>query len=118
MTKPRLPDYLEHIRETILETLEFVRDMEKSAFMAAPQTKKAVFANLIIIGEATTKIMNGYANFVAAHPDIPWLAMRETRNRLVHAYFGVRYDLVWDTIQKDLPALLKRLPPTAGVNDL
>ena len=39
MTEPRLPDYLEHIRETVLETLDFVRDMDKSAFMAAPQTK-------------------------------------------------------------------------------
>ncbi|MCL2001316.1 MAG: DUF86 domain-containing protein, partial [Planctomycetes bacterium] len=83
----------------------------KSAFMASPQIKKAVFANLIIIGEAATKIMNGHADFVAAHENIPWLAMRERRNRLVHGYFGVRYDLVWDTVQNDLPALLEKLPP-------
>ena len=111
MTGPRLSDYLEHIRETSLETLEFVRGMDKSAFMASPAIKKAVFANLIIIGDAATKIMDGNAEFVAAHINIPWLAMRETRNRLVHGYFGVRYDLVWDTIQNDLPALLEKLPP-------
>lgn len=66
--------------------------------------------SLIIIGEAATKVMDGYAEFTQAHPEVPWRSMRGMRNRIAHGYFEINLDVVWDTVQTALPALLKHLP--------
>jgi uncharacterized protein with HEPN domain len=47
--------------------------------------------------------------FKAAHPHIPWLDIVGMRNRLTHGYFDVDLDLVWTTVQEDLPLLLEQL---------
>ncbi|WP_455930060.1 HepT-like ribonuclease domain-containing protein [Pseudomonas fluorescens] len=66
--------------------------------------------SLIIIGEASTKIMDQHPDFAASHPQIPWRSMRGMRNRIAHGYFDINLDVVWDTIQEALPDLLHRLP--------
>ncbi|MGS1011417.1 HepT-like ribonuclease domain-containing protein [Achromobacter anxifer] len=66
--------------------------------------------SLIIIGEAATKIMEGHAEFVQAHPEVPWRGMRGMRNRIAHGYFDINLDVVWDTVQPALPDLLGHLP--------
>jgi uncharacterized protein with HEPN domain len=65
--------------------------------------------SLIIIGEASTKVMDGYAEFADAHPEVPWRGMRGMRNRIAHGYFDINLDVVWDTVQTALPDLLKQL---------
>jgi uncharacterized protein with HEPN domain len=76
------------------------------------RTQQAVVMSLIIIGEASTKIMDQHADFAAAHAYIPWRSMRGMRNRIAHGYFDINLDVVWDTIQSALPDLLERLPVT------
>jgi len=66
--------------------------------------------SLIIIGEAVTKVMDGYAEFAQAHGQVPWRNMRGMRNRIAHGYFDINLDVVWDTVQAALPELLKQLP--------
>jgi len=66
--------------------------------------------SLIIIGEAATKVMDGYANFTLAHAEVPWRSMRNMRNRMAHGYFDINLDVVWETTQEWLPTLLKQLP--------
>lgn len=66
--------------------------------------------SLIIIGEAATKIMDGYTAFTQAHSEVPWRSMRNMRNRMAHGYFDINLDIVWDTVQEWLPELLKQLP--------
>ena len=66
--------------------------------------------SLIIIGEAATKVMDGYAEFTQAHPEVPWRSMRNMRNRMAHGYFDIDLNVVWDTVQEWLPELLKYLP--------
>jgi uncharacterized protein with HEPN domain len=66
--------------------------------------------SLIIVGEAATKVMDGYAEFAEAHPEVPWRSMRGMRNRIVHGYFDINLEVVWDTVRTALPELLKRLP--------
>lgn len=85
MSESRLNDYLDHMQQ-------------------------AVIMSLIIIGEAATKVMEGHAAFADAHPEIPWRSMRGMRNRIAHGYFAINLDVVWDTVQTALPALLKDLP--------
>jgi uncharacterized protein with HEPN domain len=72
------------------------------------RTQQAVIMSLII-GEATTKVMDGYAGFADAHPEVPWRNMRGMRNRIAHGYFDINLDVVWDTVQTALPDLLKQL---------
>jgi len=112
MTEPRLPDYLEHIRQAARQSVEFVQNMDKSAFVADIRTQFAVIRCLIIIGEAATKIMERHPEFVTAHPEVPWRDMRRTRNRVTHGYFDINLDAIWDTTQIYLPELLEKLPPT------
>ena len=64
----------------------------------------------IIIGEAATKVTDGYAEFTQAHPEVPWRSMRNMRNRMAHGYFEIDLNAVWDTVQEWLPELLKHLP--------
>lgn len=66
--------------------------------------------SLIILGEAATKVMDGYAAFTQAHPQVRWRSMRGMRNRIAHGYFDINLDVVWETVQTALPELLKQLP--------
>ena len=82
----------------------------KDDFLADKRTQQAVIMNFIIIGEAATKVMDGYAEFTLAHPNIPWRSMRNMRNRMAHGYFDINLEVVWDTVHEWLPDLLKQLP--------
>lgn len=73
------------------------------------RTQQAVIMSLIIIGEAATRLMDRYPEFVAQHPDIPWRSMRGMRNRIAHGYFDIDLDIVWDTVQTALPPLQEQL---------
>jgi len=82
----------------------------RTDFLADKRTQQAVIMSLIIIGEAATKVMDGYAAFTLAHPEVPWRNMRGMRNRMAHGYFDIDLDVVWETAQEWLPELLKQLP--------
>ena len=110
MNENRLPDYLDHMQQAAQDACSFVEGLDRANFLADKRTQQAVIMSLIIIGEAATKVMDGYANFIQAHPDVPWRSMRGMRNRIAHGYFDINLDVVWETVQTALPALLKQLP--------
>lgn len=109
MNENRLPDYLDHIQQAAINARSFVEGLAKEDFLADKRTQQAVIMSLIIIGEAATKIMNGYTAFTQAHNEVPWRSMRNMRNRMAHGYFDINLDIVWNTIQEWLPELLKQL---------
>lgn len=109
MSESRLPDYIDHIQQAASDTLSFVKGLGKNDFLADKRTQQAVLMNFIIIGEAATKVMDGYSDFTQAHPEVPWRSMRNMRNRMAHGYFDIDLDVVWETVQEWLPALLKQL---------
>ena len=74
-------------------------------FLEDAKTQDAVARNIEIIGEASRSISK---SFKAAYPHIPWRQMVDMRNTLIHVYFGIMPDIVWDVIHKELPEL-KRL---------
>jgi len=84
--------------------------MTKEEFLADKRTQQAVIMSLVIIGEAATKVMEGYGDFAKAHHDVPWRSMRGMRNRITHGYFDINLNIVWDTVQTAVPALQKQLP--------
>ncbi len=65
--------------------------------------------NIEIIGEAANHIQNMSPAFVANHGELPWLEMRGTRNKVIHEYFDVDWDMVWDTVNDDLPKLKRQI---------
>lgn len=85
--------------------LSYVAGSDKKAFAADKRTQQAVIYNLLVLGEAAAYLAQSFPEFIQAHPDIPWAAMRGMRNRMAHGYFEVDLDIVWDTIQNDLPML-------------
>lgn len=105
----RLADYLAHMQQAAREALDFTSGLAKDDFMKDRRTQQAVVMNLVVLGEAASKIMDGYREFIDAHPDLPWHAMRGMRNRIAHGYFDINLDVVWDTVQSALPELIKQL---------
>ncbi len=79
-------------------------------FLADKRTQQAVILNLVIIGEAATKLLKDYGKFLDRHPVVPWRSMKGMRNRIAHGYFDINLDVVWETVQTALPQLLERLP--------
>jgi uncharacterized protein with HEPN domain len=109
MSLSRLGDTLDQMLTAASDARRFVDGMSKEDFLADKRTQQAVVMSLVIIGEASARIMDKHSEFVAGNPEIPWRGMRGMRNRVAHGYFDVNLDVVWDTIQIALPDLLSRL---------
>ena len=109
MSENRLPDYLDHIKQAVTDACSFVEGLGKIDFINDKRTQQAVIMNLIIIGEAATKVMDIYPEFAEDHSEIPWRSMRGMRNRIAHGYFDINLDVVWDTVQTALPELAAQI---------
>jgi uncharacterized protein with HEPN domain len=87
MSKSRLPDDLEHIRQAAIDACTFVEGQPKEDFLADRRTQQAVILSLLIIGEAATKLVQGYGDFLTDHPEVPWSSMASTHyHRPSHAH--------------------------------
>ena len=106
----RLVDYLDDMVDAARQACAYVDGLGKTGFIADRRTQQAVILNLVILGEAATRVLARHADFVALHPQVPWHNMRGMRNRVAHGYFDLDIDVVWDTVQSSLPALLAQLP--------
>lgn len=74
--------------------------------------------NIVVIGEAATKLADEYPEFVSQHPAVQWKSMRGMRNRMAHGYFDINLDIVWDTVKLSLPDLeqqLQKIRPHLGI---
>ena len=109
MKNNRLIDYLEHIQQAATDARSFVDGLTKEDFFEDKCTQQAVVMSLIIIGEAATKVMDGYPDFTSKRSEVPWRSMRNMRNRMAHGYFDINLDVVWSTVQEWLPQLLEQL---------
>ncbi len=109
-----LEDYLGHIEEAAGLASSYVRGMGKEAFLEDRRTQQAVIYNILIIGEAATRIINDYPEFVEKRPDIPWREMRGIRNRLAHGYYDLDLDIVWNTVTAYLDELRAKVAKAMG----
>lgn len=97
--------YLLHIRDGLTRILEYTRE-GRDAFFLDSRTQDAVLRNLEIIGEAVKNLSIATR---AARPDVPWKSIAGMRDLLIHHYFGVKLETVWDVIEKELPSLLESI---------
>jgi uncharacterized protein with HEPN domain len=98
--------YLNDIVEAADTIVEFVTGMDEVTFYRDTKTQSAVLQKLIVIGEAAARLSK---NFKDQYPGIEWRDIVAFRNILVHSYFSVKLDIVWETIQQDVPALRHRI---------
>jgi len=110
MTENRLSDYLTHMLEAADQACTYVESMDRETFLTDKRTQQAVILNLIIIGEAATKLLKEHDAFLASFPQIPWRSMKGMRNRIAHGYFAIDLNVVWETVETALPELLTHLP--------
>ena len=101
----RLPDYLAHILEAIERIQAYVLDVDEVGFLASKIIQDAVIRNLEVIGEASRNIERVHPEFAAAHPKLPLAIANDMRNALAHGYFKVDLEIVWKTIESNLPDL-------------
>ena len=110
MTKSlRVPDYLGHILNAIERIDRYTADMDGVEFLSNELVQDAVIRNIEIIGEASSNILRTDATFAAQHDDVPWQVLYAMRNRVSHGYDKVDLEIVWKTIQGDLPGLYQQV---------
>lgn len=101
----RLQDYLAHILQAIERIDRYCEDLSELDFLQNELVQDAVIRNFEVVGEACNNIEKHYADFAEAHPELPLSSAYQMRNAIAHGYFKVDYELVWKTIQSDLPTL-------------
>ncbi len=98
--------FLQDIGDAINRILGYTNNMTWEEYLYEYKTQDAVIRNLEVIGEATKNLTDRFRN---QHPDIPWKEMAGTRDRLMHHYFGINQEIVWQIIVQDLPKLKKQI---------
>ena len=98
-------ELIEHIREAILQVSIYLDGIEKNQFDSDKRTQQAVILNLIILGEAATKLIYHHPATIAQYPLMEWRSMRGMRNRIAHGYYDIDLDIVWETAKVSLPRL-------------
>ncbi|MHA1421951.1 MAG: HepT-like ribonuclease domain-containing protein [Candidatus Thorarchaeota archaeon] len=97
---------LRHMLDATHEALSFVSGKTRADVVSNRILVLALIQLLEIIGEAANGISDGLRN---NHQEIPWNSIIKMRHRLIHGYFDVDEDIIWQTISNDLPLLRKYL---------
>ena len=98
--------YLKDILAAVDSVEGFVVGMDFEAFQADDKTTSAVIRKFEIIGEATKHLPDEIRQ---SYPSVPWKEMAGMRDKLIHFYFGIDYQLVWRTIKERLPQVRQQI---------
>jgi len=97
---------IHHILDAAREAVAFSQGRSRADLNSDRQLNLSLVRLLEIIGEAARGIST---EFRQDHPELPWRSMVGMRDRLIHGYFDVNLDVVWETVTQDLPSLIEQL---------
>lgn len=105
---PRDDAFLLDILNAAETAKKFCSNLTKKEFLENSLVQSGVLHQIIIVGEAVKRLSDAFRQ---NHPKIPWKLIAGMRDRITHGYFDVDLDQVWNTVEKDLPELIKYLKP-------
>lgn len=100
--------YIRHILDAILAVEKYTRGISKEQFLDKKNQmmQDAVIRELEVVGEAVKRLSDRVKE---ENADVPWRDVGDMRNILIHEYFGVDLEIVWETLQSDIPQIKKIL---------
>lgn len=99
MSKRTDKEFLSDILEAIRRINAYIAGMAYEAFLQDTKTQDAVVRNLEVIGEAAKNLSETLRE---GHKEVPWKSMAGVRDRLIHHYFGISLDVVWEIVTAEL----------------
>jgi len=96
-------EFLEHILDELNYLTKKMRETDLESFLGDETLQRSFVRSIEIIGEATKQIPESVRQ---QYPQIPWRDMAGMRDRLIHSYFGVDYEIVWDVAANKAPELI------------
>ena len=99
-------EYCGHILDETSFLLSHSSRISEEEFAADPVARRAYVRSIEILGEASKRVA---PELRARYPDIPWTKMARMRDKVIHHYFGVEYDLVWAVVRQEIPVVHEKL---------
>lgn len=97
-----IDEYLRHILDEADFLAAEVENIDRTAFWNDERAKRAFVRSIEVIGEAVKRVPD---DIRVKHPEIQWKSIAGMRDKLIHEYFGVDYDIVWDVVTNKVPEL-------------
>jgi len=98
--------FIKHIRDEANFIISRTEDLEYESLIKDEVLKRALLRSLEVIGEATKNIS---PDFREKFPDVEWRELAGLRDKLIHRYFGVKWEIVWDVIRRRIPKLKEQI---------
>ena len=98
--------FVKHILESIKRIESFMEKVSEESFRTNEEKQSAVIRQIEIIGEATKNLPE---SFRKKYKDVSWADIAKTRDKMIHHYFGVDLDIVWEIIKEEIPKLKKQI---------
>ncbi len=98
--------FLKHMRDAMDDLEEYTQSLSQKKFSDSKMVQDAVIRKIEIIGEAVKNINVKFQN---QYQEIPWKDIAGMRDKLIHHYFGIRLERVWNVVKEDVPSLKKQI---------